>query len=172
MDWCALCVCVLVLVCWCALCGCTVFVCLCFLWASVVSVEFWGGLGFVSVNAWAFGVFYKNIEKRQLWVRPMGGWNSTLQAAWYVRHAHWACLCYVPIEIWCLWITSTISLLILSSTGFISILPNQLIMKLRFDDSIGNEVTVRWSRGCAALEHVVTSPRRVYTPTYRVVVLL
>ena len=26
------------------------------------------------------------IEKRQLWVRPMGGWNSTLQAAWYVRH--------------------------------------------------------------------------------------
>ena len=26
----------------------------------------------------------------------MGGWNSTLQAAWYVRHAHWARLCYVP----------------------------------------------------------------------------
>ena len=40
-------------------------------------------------------------EKRHRWVRPMGGWNSTLQAAWYVRHAHWASLCYVPIEIWC-----------------------------------------------------------------------
>ena len=64
--------------------------------------------------------FTKN-EKRQLWVRPNGGWNSTLQAAWYVRHAHWACLCYVPIEIWCLWITSTIWLLIplvLSFTSF------------------------------------------------------
>ena len=48
----------------------------------------------------------------------MGGWNSTLQAAWYVRHAYWAFLCYVPIEIWCLWNTSTIWLLILSSTSF------------------------------------------------------
>ena len=49
----------------------------------------------------------------------MGSWNSTLQAAWHVvKHAHWACLCYVPIEIWCLWITSTIWLLILSSTSF------------------------------------------------------
>ena len=58
------------------------------------------------------------IGKRQLWVRPMGSWNSTLQAAWYVRHAHWACLCYVPFVIWCLWITSiyTIWLLILSSS--------------------------------------------------------
>ena len=63
--------------------------------------------------------FYRNIEKRQLWLWPIGGWNSTLQAAWYVRHAHWACLCYVPIEIiWCLWITSTIWLFILSSTSF------------------------------------------------------
>ena len=41
-------------------------------------------------------LFYKNIEKRRLWVRPMGGWNSNLQAAWYLRHAHWARLCYVP----------------------------------------------------------------------------
>ena len=46
---------------------------------------------------WQIWVFFNgNIEKRQLWVRPMGGWNSTLQAAWYVRHAHWARLCYVP----------------------------------------------------------------------------
>ena len=41
-------------------------------------------------------IFYKNIEKRQLWVRPVGGWNSTLQAASHVRHVHWARLCYVP----------------------------------------------------------------------------
>ena len=40
-------------------------------------------------------VFYKNIEKRQLWVQPMGGWNSTLQVAWYVRHAHWARFLFV-----------------------------------------------------------------------------
>ena len=52
-------------------------------------------------------IILENIEKRQLWVRPMGGWNSTLQAAWYVRHAHWARLCYVPFVIWWLWITST-----------------------------------------------------------------
>ena len=26
----------------------------------------------------------------------MGGFNSTLQAAWYARGAHWARLCYVP----------------------------------------------------------------------------
>ena len=38
-------------------------------------------------------------EKRQLWLRPMGGWNSTLQAAWYVRHANWARLCCVPFVI-------------------------------------------------------------------------
>ena len=62
-------------------------------------------------------IFHKNIEKRQLWVRPMGGWNSTLQAAWYVRHAHWARWCYVSFVI-CLWITFTIWLLILSSTSF------------------------------------------------------
>ena len=38
----------------------------------------------------------------------MGGWNSTLQAAWYVsRIAHWGRLCYVPyVILWCLWITS------------------------------------------------------------------
>ena len=48
----------------------------------------------------------------------MGGWNSTLQAAWYVRQAHWARLCYIPFVIWCLWTTSTIWLLILASTSF------------------------------------------------------
>ena len=63
-------------------------------------------------------VFIK-IEKRHLLVRPMGGWNSTLQAAWYARHAHRARLCYVPFAIWCLWTKSTIWSLILSSTSFI-----------------------------------------------------
>ena len=62
--------------------------------------------------------FYKNIEKRQLWVRPMGGWNSSLQAAWYLRHAHWARLWFVPFVIWCLWIRSTIWMLILGSTSY------------------------------------------------------
>ena len=57
-------------------------------------------------------------EKRQLWVRPIGGWKSTVQAAWYVRHAHWARLCYIPFVIWCCWTKSTmIWLLIFSSTS-------------------------------------------------------
>ena len=63
--------------------------------------------------------FYKNIENRQLWVRPMGGWKSTLQASWDVRHVYWARLCYVPFVIRCLWKTFTTWLLILSSTSFI-----------------------------------------------------
>ena len=72
----------------------------------------WGRLqGFVD--------FIKN-WKRQLWVRPMGGWNSTLQAAWYVRHAHWARLCYIPFVIWCLWIKPAAWLLIPSSTSFMA----------------------------------------------------
>ena len=44
----------------------------------------------------------------------MGGW-SLQKAAWYVRHAHWARLCFVPFVILsCLWITyfNTIWLLI------------------------------------------------------------
>ena len=67
-----------------------------------------------------FYIFYKNIEKHQLWVRPMAGWNSTSQAAWYVRHAYWARMCYVPLVMWCLLIAATIIiwLLILSSTSF------------------------------------------------------
>ena len=44
--------------------------------------------------------YVKKFEKRQLWVRPMGGWNSTLQAAWYVRYAHWARLRYFPFVIY------------------------------------------------------------------------
>ena len=73
------------------------------------------------------GINLKNIEKRQLWIRPMGvilikkiywktsavsttclnGWNSILQAAWYIRHVR---------MIWFLWTKRTIWLLILSCT--------------------------------------------------------
>ena len=50
-------------------------------------------------------------EKRQLWVRPMGDWNKTLPAVWYVRPVHWVHLCYYIITLvmlWCLRIKSTI----------------------------------------------------------------
>ena len=64
-------------------------------------------------------VLLKKKRKTSAVGTPMGGWNSTLQAAWYVRHAHWACLCYAPFVILlCLWIISTIWLSILSSTNF------------------------------------------------------
>ena len=32
-------------------------------------------------------------------------WNSTLQAAWYIRHVRWACLLYISFIMWCLWTT-------------------------------------------------------------------
>ena len=39
------------------------------------------------------------------------GWNSTVQAAWYIRHAHRArLLCYMPFVVLCLWIKSTMRL--------------------------------------------------------------
>ena len=60
----------------------------------------------------------KNVEKRQLWIRPMGviliykiywktsavsstclrGWNSILQAAWYIRHVRMICFCELNIR--------------------------------------------------------------------------
>ena len=69
----------------------------------------------------------KTLKKRQLWIRPMGvisiykiywkmsavsttclnGWNSILQAAWYIRHVR---------IIWFLWTKHTIWSLILSFT--------------------------------------------------------
>ena len=60
----------------------------------------------------------------------LNGWNSTFQAAWYIRHVRWACLLYTlvfhlqyevlwyvlyseyftyNIMIWCLWTKPTIS---------------------------------------------------------------
>ena len=84
----------------------------------------------------------------------MGGWNSTLQAAWYVRHAHWAWLCYVPIEIWCLRMTSAIWLLILSSTSFMVGCSREFyiytpckieIARLKFD-----EIILSWGEMCGS----------------------
>ena len=57
-------------------------------------------------------------EKRQLWVRRMSSWNSTLQPAWYVRHALRALVVLYSIGNVVLWIKSTIWLFILSSTSF------------------------------------------------------
>ena len=61
---------------------------------------------------------YKKFEKRQLWSRPIGGWNWTLQAACHVRHSQCARLWYVPFVVWWWRIASTTWLLILSSTSF------------------------------------------------------
>ena len=46
------------------------------------------------------------------------GWNSTLQAAWYIRHVRWTCLFCISYRIWCLWTNPTIWLLIPSFTNF------------------------------------------------------
>ena len=46
----------------------------------------------------------------------LNGWNSTLQAAWYIRHVRWTCLFYISFIIWFLWAKPTIWLLILSFT--------------------------------------------------------
>ena len=45
-------------------------------------------------------------------------WNSTLQAAWYIKHVRRTCLFYISFIIWCLWTKPTMWLLILSFTYF------------------------------------------------------
>ena len=62
----------------------------------------------------AVSIYFFFNEKLQLWVQPVGGWTQLCK----LRDTsdtpiHWACLCYVPFVIWCLWITSKIWLLIL-----------------------------------------------------------
>ena len=42
----------------------------------------------------------------------LNGWNSTLQAAWNVRHVRWTCLFYISSIMWFLWTKPTIWLLI------------------------------------------------------------
>ena len=48
----------------------------------------------------------------------LNGWNSTLQAVWYIRHVRWTCLFYTGTSfiIWFLWSKPTILLLMLSFT--------------------------------------------------------
>ena len=71
----------------------------------------------VNIEKRIINAFKKTIKKWKNVSCEYDRW-STLQAAWSVRHAHWACLCYVPIETWCSWTTSTTWLLIISSTIF------------------------------------------------------
>ena len=39
------------------------------------------------------------IVSRKLLQDWLNGWNLALQAAWYIRHAHWARLCYIPFAV-------------------------------------------------------------------------
>ena len=57
-------------------------------------------------------IFYKKLENVSCEYDRVNSWNSTLHAAWYIRH--------VRIIIWFLWTKRTIWLLILSSTQNIS----------------------------------------------------
>ena len=41
----------------------------------------------------------------------LNGWNSTLQASWYIRHVRWVYSFYSSFRIWCLWTKATIWLL-------------------------------------------------------------
>ena len=61
-------------------------------------------------------VFHEKLEHISCEYGRLNGWNSTLQAAWYIRHVRWACLLYVSFIIWCLWTKSTIWSLILNFT--------------------------------------------------------
>ena len=48
--------------------------------------------------------------------RLNGGWNSTLQAAWYIRRVRWMCLFYISFTLWFMWAKPKIWSLILSFT--------------------------------------------------------
>ena len=60
------------------------------------------------IRSWkTYQVFYKNLKNASCEYDRVNGWNSTLQAAWYIRHVR---------VIWFLWTKRTIWLLILSFT--------------------------------------------------------
>ena len=63
-------------------------------------------------------LFHKKLENVSCEYDRLNGWNSTLQAAWYIRHVRWTCLFYISfiILVWFLWTKPTIWLLILSFT--------------------------------------------------------
>ena len=60
--------------------------------------------------------FYKKLKNVSCEYDRLNGWNSNLQAAWYIRHVRWTCLFYISFIIWFLWTKPTIWLLILSFT--------------------------------------------------------
>ena len=76
-------------------------------------------LCFITIQTQSLPVFfYKKLKNVSFEYDRLNGWNSTLQAAWYIRHVRWTCLFYVPFIIWCSWIKPTIWLLVLSFTIF------------------------------------------------------
>ena len=44
--------------------------------------------------------FYKKLKNASCEYIRLNGWNSTLQAAWYIRHVRWTCSFYVWCIIW------------------------------------------------------------------------
>ena len=65
---------------------------------------------------WYWRSFYKKLKNVSCEYDRLNGWNSSLQAAWYIRHVRWTCLFYVSFIIWFLWAKPTTWLLILSFT--------------------------------------------------------
>ena len=43
--------------------------------------------------------FYKKLKNVSCEYDRLNGWNSTLQAAWYIRHVRWTCLFYISFII-------------------------------------------------------------------------
>ena len=96
------------------------------LWSLLVCIGFWGVMPVTLCFIWGSSCwtlvgrcllfFYKKLKNVSCEYNPLNGWNSTLQAAWYIRHARWACLFYISFIIWCLWTKPTIRWLILSFT--------------------------------------------------------
>ena len=62
--------------------------------------------------------YYKKLKNVSCEYDRLNGWNSTLQAAWYIRHVRWTCLFYISFIICFLWTKPTIWLLILSFTKY------------------------------------------------------
>ena len=58
-------------------------------------------------------IFYKKLKKNvSCEYHRLNGWNSTLQAVWYIRHVRWTCLFYISYQIWFLLTKPTVWLLI------------------------------------------------------------
>ena len=61
-------------------------------------------------------LFYKRLKNISCEYDRLNGWNSTLQAAWCIRHVRWTWFFYISFIIWLSWTKPTIWLLILSFT--------------------------------------------------------